>query len=99
MRNAIKSVILVASGIQLSYKLTVSHSIIQVSVKPLLANRSLYWLAKAAGLPYWTVHKIANNKTKGISFEVLEKLCDALECEPCDLIVRSLKEPVKDVLR
>lgn len=99
MHNAIKSVIVIASDIQLSYKLTVSHSSIRVSVTPLLAGRSLYWLAKTAGLPYWTVHKIANNKTNGISFNVLEKLCNALECEPCELIVRESLEAVNDGLR
>ena len=54
-----------------------------------LAGRSLYWLAKTSGIPYSTVHKIASNKTDGISFTVLEKLSDALECEPIDLIIRS----------
>ncbi len=76
----------------MSYKLSVSHSSIKVDVNSHLAGRSLYWLAKTAGLPYYTVHKIANNKTYGISFAVLEKLCDALERQPCDLIVRALTE-------
>ena len=65
-----------------------NHSNIKIDIETYLASRSIYWLAKTSGIPYSTVHKIASNKTDGISFIILEKLCDALECNPCELIVR-----------
>lgn len=63
------------------------RSNVKIDLETLLAGRSLYWLAKTSGIPYSTVHKIASSKTDGISFIVLEKLSDALECEPSDLII------------
>lgn len=71
------------------YNFYVNRSNVKIDLETHLAGRSLYWLGKATGLPYSTVHKIAKNKTDGISFVVLEKLCDVLECEPCELIVRN----------
>lgn len=64
------------------------RSNVKIDLETLLAGRSLYWLSKTSGIPYSTVHKVARNKTDGISFVVLEKLCDALECEPCQLIIK-----------
>lgn len=64
-----------------------NSSNVEVDIKSRLAGRSLYWLAKASGVPYSTLHKIARNKTDGISFLVLERLADALECQPGALIV------------
>ncbi len=64
------------------------RSNVKIDLETLLAGRSLYWLAKTSGIPYSTVHKVARNKTDGISFIVLEKLSNALECEPCQLIVK-----------
>lgn len=70
------------------YKFYVNRSNVKIDLETHLAGRSLYWLAKTTGLPYSTVHKIAKNRTDGISFVVLEKLCDVFECEPCQLIFR-----------
>jgi putative transcriptional regulator len=63
---------------------------IKFKIKELLDERgkSLYWLSKQTNTAYSTVHKLANDKTDSISFVVLDKLCDALECEPCELIFR-----------
>jgi putative transcriptional regulator len=66
----------------------VNRSNVKIDLETHLAGRSLYWLAKNSGVPYSTLHKIARNKTDGISFIVLEKLCDSLDCEPCELIVK-----------
>jgi DNA-binding Xre family transcriptional regulator len=73
---------------KISYNFLVNSSNVKIDLETLLAGRSIYWLAKTSGVPYSTVHKIARNKTDGISFVILEKLCDALECEPCKLIVK-----------
>lgn len=65
-----------------------SRSNVKIDLTTHLAGRSLYWLAKTSGVAYSTVHKIANNKTDGISFVVLEQFANAFNCEPRDLIVK-----------
>lgn len=49
-------------------------------------DKTLYWLAKEAELPYLTVWRISQGKAKGITFDVLEKICNALKCKPGDLL-------------
>ena len=41
--------------------------------------------AKLAGVRYNTIHKLYNDKTKGVEFSTLDKLCYALDCTPNDL--------------
>ena len=55
-------------------------------------NKSVYWLKDKTGISHATIYNMANNKTKMISFENLEKLCIALECTPNDLFEL---EPIK----
>ena len=43
-------------------------------------------LAKKAGVAYGTVFALYHEKAKGVTFEVLGKLCAALECQPGDLL-------------
>ncbi len=73
---------------KISYIFLVNTSNVKIDIDTHLAGRSIYWLSKTSGVPYSTLHKIARNKTDGISFIVLEKLCNALNCEPCQLIIR-----------
>lgn len=42
-------------------------------------------VAKITGLKHTTVSNLFYDKTKGIDFETLDKLCFALECTPNDL--------------
>ena len=42
-------------------------------------------LARLTGLKYNTVYAIYHDKTKGIDFETLNKLCYALDCNPNDI--------------
>ena len=42
-------------------------------------------VAKIAHLKYTTVANLYYDKTKGIDFETMNKLCFALECTPNDL--------------
>ena len=49
-------------------------------------KKTLYWLAKEAELPYFTVWRIGQGKAKGITFDVLERLCGAPGCKPGDLL-------------
>jgi putative transcriptional regulator len=62
--------------------------VIRICLEELLEKRerSLYWLSKAAELPYPTLWRIQKGKVKGITFNVLERICTALECEASDLL-------------
>lgn len=42
--------------------------------------------AKLAGLQYNTVYNLYYDKTAGIDFSTLDKLCFALDCMPNDLL-------------
>jgi putative transcriptional regulator len=63
-------------------------SVITVRLKKLLEERgkSIFQLHKETNITYPTLHKMASGKGEGISFKVLEKLCEKLECFPSDLL-------------
>lgn len=48
-------------------------------------ERSRYWLAREIGVSLQNISKIAKGQTTGIDFDMLERLCEALECQPGDL--------------
>jgi len=50
-------------------------------------GRSLYWLAKQMGTDYATMHKFKSGKAASVTFEMLGRICTALECSPGDLLV------------
>ena len=64
-----------------------------MEVKMILAElleergRSLYWLTKQIGTDYTTMHRFKSGKAAGVTFEMLGRICTALECQPCDLLV------------
>jgi putative transcriptional regulator len=62
-------------------------NVINVKLKELLDERemTLYKLAKETGISYNNLHRIVTKKAKVMSFDVLEKICVALDCEPNDL--------------
>lgn len=49
-------------------------------------NKSVYWLSKQCGMSANNMGKICSGETTRISFDILEKICVALECTPNDLI-------------
>ncbi len=51
-------------------------------------GKTLYWLASPDGadVEYATLWRLKGGKSKGISFQLLDQICDALECEPGDLL-------------
>lgn len=49
-------------------------------------NKSIYWLNKQTGIAASTLSRICNNKTSSIEFSVLDKICDALDCEISDIL-------------
>jgi putative transcriptional regulator len=64
-------------------------SVITVKLKDLLEKqgKSIFQLHKETNITYPTLHKIASGKGEGISFKVLEKLCENLGCFPSDLLL------------
>ena len=57
---------------------------VYLNIKELLKKqkKTKYWLVKNMESGYQTVSDMMNNKTKGIRFETIVKLCYLLECTP-----------------
>jgi putative transcriptional regulator len=49
-------------------------------------KRTFYWLAKETGISHTTLWRLKKGKALGINFETLEKICQALHCQPGDVI-------------
>ncbi len=60
---------------------------VEVKLSELLKKRgkSLYSLAKDSDITYAALLRINKNKVSSMSFDVLEKLCNTLNCTPNDL--------------
>ncbi len=63
-------------------------NVIQIKLNSLLKEqgKSLYSLAKETGISYNALWKISKGKVQGITFDVLEKICLNLKCDPSDLL-------------
>jgi putative transcriptional regulator len=61
---------------------------IEIRVDQLLAEhgRTFYWLAKETGISHTTLWRLKKGKALGINFETLEKMCQALRCQPGDVL-------------
>lgn len=61
---------------------------IRIHVDRLLEEhtRTFYWLAKETGISHTTLWRLKKDKALGINFITLEKLCEALKCQPGDLL-------------
>lgn len=62
--------------------------IIEVRIDALLEKRgrTFYWLSKQTGISHTTLWRLKKGKALGINFVTLEKICQALECEPGDVL-------------
>ena len=49
--------------------------------------KSRFWLSKAADITYPTMKKLADGNTVSINFDVLYKICKALDCTPNDIFL------------
>jgi len=49
-------------------------------------GRTFYWLAKTTGISHTTLWRLKKGKALGINFETLEKICQALDCQPGDIL-------------
>ena len=68
---------------------------IGVRVDELLAEhgRTFYWLAKETGISHTTLWRLKKGKALGINFETLEKICQALSCQPGDMLTLNSGKP------
>ena len=68
---------------------------IEFRLLELLQDRghTLYWLAKELDVDYSTIHRFKTEKAAGVSFDLLGRMCEALECQPSDLLVLVNEKP------
>lgn len=59
---------------------------IQIDVLLESRGRSFYWLSKETGVSHTTLWRLKKGKALGIQFETLKKICQALECQPGDVL-------------
>lgn len=61
---------------------------IEIRVDELLKGhgRTFYWLAKQTSISHTTLWRLKKGKAFGINFDTLEKLCQALDCQPGDVL-------------
>jgi putative transcriptional regulator len=61
---------------------------IDVRLTELLEERekTIYWLAKRVGIDFTALYRMRDGTAKGIKFDLLARICEALECEPADLL-------------
>lgn len=61
---------------------------IEIRIDQLLngLGRTFYWLAKETGISHTTLWRLKKGKALGINFETLEKVCEALRCQPGDVL-------------
>lgn len=58
-------------------------------------ERTLYWLSMQSGVRYATVWKLSRGEVGRLNLDALDRLCEALECQPGDLLVRETKTKSK----
>lgn len=61
-----------------------------VNVEQILRKqkKSKYWFVKNMGSSYQSLSNMMNNETSGIYFDTLDKICEVLDCEPGDVLIR-----------
>ena len=61
---------------------------IEVRIDQILEQRgrTFYWLAKETGISHTTLWRLKKAKAYGITLDTLEKICNALNCQPGDIL-------------
>ena len=74
---------------------------IEIRIDELLEKRgrSFYWLAKETGISHTTLWRLKKGKALGINFETLEKMCDALRCQPGDVLSHTNRKTIRKTPR
>ena len=61
---------------------------IKIELEKLLDGRTLYWLSQETGIRWATLSAMANGKAQRLNVDDLDAICDALECQPGDLLTK-----------
>ena len=61
-------------------------------------GRTFYWLSKQTGVSHTTLWRLKKGKALGINFSTLKKICQALECEPGDILKLDIEKINKSLL-
>lgn len=63
-------------------------AMIRIRIDELLKEheRTFYWLAKETGVSHTTLWRLKKDKAQGITFNTLERVCQALKCQPGDVL-------------
>lgn len=71
---------------------------IEIKLEQLLEKRGLtaYALSKQTGLHQSVLSKLKSNSTKALRIDVLDKICEALECQPGELLSFRLTSESKE---
>lgn len=61
---------------------------VKIIIDELLAKQSktVYWLSKQTGISQFSMGKIVKGKTASIKFDIIEKICIALNCQVGDIL-------------
>ena len=67
-----------------------SESMITIRLASILEERgqTVYWLWKQTGIRYATVWQMNKGEIARLNLDVLDRICEVLECQPGDLLVR-----------
>ena len=68
---------------------------IKINIDKILEDqdKTMYWLAESTEISYSAIHKLTANKTKSISFDLLERICLALDVGIEDILEIVPDEP------
>jgi len=63
-------------------------AMIRIRIDELLKahERTFYWLAKETGVSHTTLWRLKKDRAQGITFNTLERVCEALACQPGDVL-------------
>lgn len=63
---------------------------IEFNIRPYKARKRLSSaeLSRRTGIPYATVLKIYHGACRSVSLDYLDRLCEALDCSPSDVLIR-----------
>src|SRR5215470_7512903 len=66
------------------------ESVIKLRLNEVLEQRgkTLYWLWKQTDIRYATIWQMAKGKVSRLNMDTLDRICEVLECQPGDLVVR-----------
>lgn len=67
-----------------------TNRMIRIRLNDVLGERkqSLYWLWKQTGIRYATIWQMGKGEVARLNMDALDRICEALECQPGDLLIR-----------